>query len=177
MLPSRCFLFTFVLSYGRFFKTLFKLVSFSKKTYCLLGIYHSCMKGRRPSYSDATSFDMFQHVTTSLDMLRQVYTGFVCLSKISHNYSFFFLIFFSLFFFLYVSLQTFFFFETSFMFFFHSHCTKLFFSFHSFSWLHYICFFSYVLGSVIIIDWLVVGDFLFFLSLKVFCLLGNMLSF
>lgn len=99
MLPSRCFLFTFVLSYGRFFKTLFKLVSFSKKTYCLLGIYHSCMKGRRPSYSDATSFDMFQHVTTSLDMLRQVYTGFVCLSKISHNYSFFFLDFFSLIFF------------------------------------------------------------------------------
>jgi len=99
MLPSRCFLFTFVLSYGRFFKTLFKLfcfVSFSKKTYCLLGIYHSCMKGRRPSYSDATSFDMFQHVTTSLDMLRQVYTGFVCLSKISHNYSFFFSLFFFL---------------------------------------------------------------------------------
>lgn len=112
MLPSRCFLFTFVLSYGRFFKTLFKLfcfVSFSKKTYCLLGIYHSCMKGRRPSYSDATSFDMFQHVTTSLDMLRQVYTGFVCLSKISHNHSFFFLFVFSLFLFLYVSLQTFFF--------------------------------------------------------------------
>ena len=102
MLPSRCFLFTFVLSYGRFFKTLFKLVSFSKKTYCLLGIYHSCMKGRRPSYSDATSFDMFQHVTTSLDMLRQVYTGFVCLSKISHNHSFFFLIFFRYFFFLYL---------------------------------------------------------------------------
>ena len=118
MLPSRCFLFTFVLSYGRFFKTLFKLVSFSKKTYCLLGIYHSCMKGRRPSYSDATSFDMFQHVTTSLDMLRQVYTGFVCLSKISHNYSFFSWFFFVNFFFLYVSLQTFFFFETSFMFFF-----------------------------------------------------------
>ena len=109
MLPSRCFLFTFVLSYGRFFKTLFKLVSFSKKTYCLLGIYHSCMKGRRPSYSDATSFDMFQHVTTSLDMLRQVYTGFVCLSKISHNYSFFFLIFFRYFFFLVCIFANFFF--------------------------------------------------------------------
>lgn len=148
-------------------------VSFSKKTYCLLGIYHSCMKGRRPSYSDATSFDMFQHVTTSLDMLRQVYTGFVCLSKISHNYSFFF----RYFFFLYVSLQTFFFLRDFIHVFVHSHCTKLFFSFHSFLWLHYICFFSYVLGSVIIIDWLVVGDFLFFLSLKVFCLLGNMLSF
>ena len=50
-----------------------------------------------------------------------------------------------------------------------------------FSFFFYDCttfvFFSYVLGSVIIIDWLVVGDFLFFLSLKVFCLLGNMLSF
>ena len=148
-------------------------VSFSKKTYCLLGIYHSCMKGRRPSYSDATSFDMFQHVTTSLDMLRQVYTGFVCLSKISHNYSFFFLIFFSC---MYLC-KPFFSSRLHSCFFFHSHCTKLFFSFHSFLWLHYICFFSYVLGSVIIIDWLVVGDFLFFLSLKVFCLLGNMLSF
>ena len=177
MLPSRCFLFTFVLSYGRFFKTLFKFVSFSKKTYCLLGIYHSCMKGRRPSYSDATSFDMFQHVTTSLDMLRQVYTGFVCLSKISHNYSFFFLIFFRYFFFLVCIFANFFFLRDFIHVFFHSHCTKLFFSFHSFSWLHYICFFSYVLGSVIIIDWLVVGDFLFFLPLKVFCLLGNMLSF
>ena len=157
MLPSRCFLFTFVLSYGRFFKTLFKLVSFSKKTYCLLGIYHSCMKGRRPSYSDATSFDMFQHVTTSLDMLRQVYTGFVCLSKISHNYSFFFLDFFSLIFFSCMYLcKLFFSSRLHSCFFFHSHCTKLFFSFHSFSWLHYICFFSYVLGSVIIIDWLLV---------------------
>ena len=153
-------------------------VSFSKKTYCLLGIYHSCMKGRRPSYSDATSFDMFQHVTTSLDMLRQVYTGFVCLSKISHNHSLFFLDFFFVnFFFLYVSLQTFFFFETSFMFFFHSHCTKLFFFFSFFFMIALHLFFSYVLGSVIIIDWLVVGDFLFFLSLKVFCLLGNMWSF
>lgn len=152
-------------------------VSFSKKTYCLLGIYHSCMKGRRPSYSDATSFDMFQHVTTSLDMLRQVYTGFVCLSKISHNYSFFFLIFFSLFFLLVCIFANFFFLRDFIHVFVHSHCTKLFFSFHSFLWLHYICFFSYVLGSVIIIDWLVVGDFLFFLSLKVFCLLGNMLSF
>jgi len=129
-----------------------------------------CYKFRHVS----TSFDRFQHVTTSLDMLHDRSTQvFVCLSKISHNYSFFS----SFFSFLYVSLQTFFFFETSFMFFFHSHCTKLFFSFHSFLWLHYICFFSYVLGSVIIIDWLVVGDFLFFLSLKVFCLLGNMLSF
>jgi len=153
-------------------------VSFSKKTYCLLGIYHSCMKGRRPSYSDATSFDMFQHVTTSLDMLRQVYTGFVCLSKISHNYSFFFLIFFFVIFFLVCIFANFFFLRDFIHVFFHSHCTKLFFSsFHSFSWLHYICFFSYVLGSVLIIDWLVVGDFLFFLSLKVFCLLGNMLSF
>ena len=177
MLPSRCFLFTFVLSYGRFFKTLFKLVSFSKKTYCLLGIYHSCMKGRRPSYSDATSFDMFQHVTTSLDMLRQVYTGFVCLSKISHNYSFFSWFFFVNFFSCMYLCKLFFSSRLHSCFFFHSHCTKLFFSFHSFSWLHYICFFSYVLGSVIIIDWLVVGDFLFFLSLKVFCLLGNMLSF
>jgi hypothetical protein len=107
MLPSRCFLFTFVLSYGRFFKTLFKLfcfVSFSKKTYCLLGIYHSCMKGRRPSYSDATSFDMFRQVLTCYDkfrhVTRQVYTGF-CLSfkdifTIIHFFLvFFFTIFFS----------------------------------------------------------------------------------
>ena len=154
-------------------------VSFSKKTYCLLGIYHSCMKGRRPSYSDATSFDMFQHVTTSLDMLRQVYTGFVCLSKISHNHSLFFFIFFSLIFFLVCIFANFFFFETSFMFclFFHPHYTKLFFFFSFFFMIALHLFFSYVLGSVIIIDWLVVGDFLFFLSLKVFCLLGNMLSF
>ena len=153
-------------------------VSFSKKTYCLLGIYHSCMKGRRPSYSDATSFDMFQHVTTSLDMLRQVYTGFVCLSKISHNHSLFFLIFFSLIFFSCMYLCKLFFSSRLHSCFFFIHTAQnCFSSFHSFSWLHYICFFSYVLGSVIIIDWLVVGDFLFFLSLKVFCLLGNMLSF
>jgi len=122
----------------------------------------------------------FRHVSTCYDKLRHVTTGLhrFCLSFKDISQLFvFFLHFFRYFFFLYVSLQTFFFFETSFMFFFHSHCTKLFFSFHSFLWLHYICFFSYVLGSVIIIDWLVVGDFLFFLSLKVFCLLGNMLSF
>lgn len=90
MLPSRCFLFTFVLSYGRFFKTLFKLfcfVSFSKKTYCLLGIYHSCMKGRRPSYSDATSFDMFRQVSTGFNMLRQVQT---CYTTGLHRFLFVF---------------------------------------------------------------------------------------
>lgn len=131
MLPSRCFLFTFVLSYGRFFKTLFKLfcfVSFSKKTYCLLGIYHSCMKGRRPSYSDATSFDMFRQVSTCYDkfrhVTRQVYTGFCLSFKDISQSIIFFLVFFSLFFFLYVSLQTFFFFETSFIFFFSIHTAQ-----------------------------------------------------
>ena len=177
MLPSRCFLFTFVLSYGRFFKTLFKLVSFSKKTYCLLGIYHSCMKGRRPSYSDATSFDMFQHVTTSLDMLRQVYTGFVCLSKISHIHSFFSWFFFVNFFSCMYLCKLFFSSRLHSCFFpFTLHKIVFLFSFFFFMIALHL-FFSYVLGSVIIIDWLVVGDFLFFLSLKVFCLLGNMLSF
>ena len=113
----------------------------------------------------------FRHVSTCYDKFRHVTTGLhrFCLSfkDISQLFIFFLDFFFRYFFFLYVSLRTFFFFETSFMFV-HSHCTKLFFSFHSFLWLHYICFLSYVLGSVIIIDWLVVGDFLFFLSLKVF---------
>jgi len=171
MLPSRCFLFTFVLSYGRFFKTLFKLVSFSKKTYCLLGIYHSCMKGRRPSYSDATSFDMFRHVRTGLHRF--------CLSfKDISQLFIFFLDFFSLIFFSCMYLCKLFFSSRLHSCFFSIHtaqnCFSLFILFHDCTTF---VFFSYVLGSVIIIDWLVVGDFLFFLSLKVFCLLGNMLSF
>ena len=44
-----------------------------KLSHCLIGIYHSCMKGRRPLYSDATSLDKFRHV----------YTG--CLQR-SHNF-------------------------------------------------------------------------------------------
>lgn len=136
MLPSRCFLFTFVLSYGRFFKTLFKLfcfVSFSKKTYCLLGIYHSCMKGRRPSYSDATSFDMFRQVSTCYDkfrhVTRQVYTGF-CLSfkDISQSFIFFLVCFFIISFLVCIFANFFFLRDFIHIFFFHSHCTKLFFS-------------------------------------------------
>ena len=132
MLPSRCFLFTFVLSYGRFFKTLFKLfcfVSFSKKTYCLLGIYHSCMKGRRPSYSDATSFDMFRQVSTCYDkfrhVTRQVYTGF-CLSfkDIFTIIHFFSCLFFHYFFSCMYLCKLFFFFETSFIFFFSIHTAQ-----------------------------------------------------
>lgn len=182
MLPSRCFLFTFVLSYGRFFKTLFKLfcfVSFSKKTYCLLGIYHSCMKGRRPSYSDATSFDMFRQVSTCYDkfrhVTRQVYTGF-CLSfkDISQSFIFFLVCFFIISFLVCIFANFFFSSRLHSYFFFPFTLHKIvFFSFHSFLWLHYICCcFSYVLGSVIIIDWLVVGDFLFFLSLKLFLFFG-----
>ena len=45
----------------------------NKKPHCFIGIYHSCMKGRRPLYSDATSLDKFRHV----------YTG--CLQR-SHNF-------------------------------------------------------------------------------------------
>jgi hypothetical protein len=124
----------------------------------------------------------FRHVSTCYDKFRHVTTGLhrFCLSfKDISQLFIFFRYFFRYFFFLVCIFANFFFLRDfihvcSFV---HSHCTKLFFSFHSFLWLHYICFFSYVLGSVIIIDWLVVGDFLFFSSLKVFCLLGNVLSF
>lgn len=44
-----------------------------KLSHCLIVMYHSCMKGRRPLYSDATSLDKFRHV----------YTG--CLQR-SHNF-------------------------------------------------------------------------------------------
>ena len=123
----------------------------------------------------------FRHVSTCYDKFRHVTTGLhrFCLSfkDISHSF-FFFLIFFVNFFSCMYLCKLFFssrlhscLFICSFK------LHKIVFLFSFLLWLHYICFFSYVLGSVIIIDWLVVGDFLFFLSLKVFCLLGNMLTF
>jgi len=105
------------------------------------------MKGRRPSHSDATSFDMFQHV---FDRFTQV-----CFQRF-HNIFWFFLFNFCLwifvnFFFLDI-IQT---------------AQIAFFLL----WLHYI--FSYVLGSVLRnYYWLIGGSvFLFFYASKVLFLI------
>lgn len=122
----------------------------------------------------------FRHVSTCYDKFRHVTTGLhrFCLSfKDISQLFIFFLDFFSLFFFSCMYLcKLFFSSRLHSCLFIHTaqNCFSLFILFYDCTTF---VFFSYVLGSVIIIDWLVVGDFLFFLSLKVFCLLGNMLSF
>jgi len=49
-----------------------------KKPHCLIGIYHSCMKGRRPSYSDATSLDKFKHVYTGCLQRSHIFFLYLC---------------------------------------------------------------------------------------------------